>query len=179
MSMNRRELLAKAGKLLVLTGAASAAYDAMYAAPRDVPEAFRKAEHWWGMIIDIDKCIGCGNCVRACADENGVPDHYFRTWVERYQVSGFDSEHPHVDSPNGGKDGFPPRADSGSATSAAPLFHHKIRTPSCRNRAGRMVDVTRPNVGEPNDIFGVFSCGRLNRLNASPRNSMRPRSERR
>ena len=45
------------------------------------------ADHWWGMIIDIDKCIGCGNCVRACSKENDVPEGYFRTWVERYQVT--------------------------------------------------------------------------------------------
>ena len=32
------------------------------------------ADHWWGMIIDIDKCIGCGNCVRACSNENHVPE---------------------------------------------------------------------------------------------------------
>ena len=40
------------------------------------------------MIIDIDKCIGCGNCVRACKEENDVPrePYYFRTWVERYHV---------------------------------------------------------------------------------------------
>ena len=36
-------------------------------------EAYRMADHWWGMIIDIDKCIGCGNCVRACSKENHVP----------------------------------------------------------------------------------------------------------
>jgi Fe-S-cluster-containing dehydrogenase component len=131
MSLNRRELLGKAGKLLVLTGAASAAYEALYAAPRrNVPEAYRKAEHWWGMIIDIDKCIGCGNCVRACAQENGVPDHFFRTWVERYQVSGFDSEHPLVDSPNGGKDGFPPRAPGGHKEFFVPkLCNHCVDSP--------------------------------------------------
>ena len=34
-----------------------------------------------------EKCIGCGSCVRACKAENGVPDGFFRTWVERYLVS--------------------------------------------------------------------------------------------
>jgi len=40
------------------------------------------------MTIDIDKCIGSGNCVRACKEENDVPDEdgCFRTWVERYRV---------------------------------------------------------------------------------------------
>ena len=103
--MNRRELLSKAGKLLVLTGAASAAYDAMQGAPTTSSDSYKTAEHWWGMIIDIEKCIGCGNCVRACADENSVPDHFFRTWVERYHVEGWEAEHPQVDSPNGGKNG--------------------------------------------------------------------------
>jgi Ni/Fe-hydrogenase subunit HybB-like protein len=63
---------------------------------------------WWGMLIDLPKCIGCGNCVRACQAENDVPDGYFRTWVERYHVSDYDIENPQVDSPEGGKKGFPP-----------------------------------------------------------------------
>ena len=45
------------------------------------------------MIIDIDKCIGCGSCVRACSQENHVPAGYFRTWVERYQVE--EGKQPH------------------------------------------------------------------------------------
>ena len=45
------------------------------------------SDHWWGMLIDIPKCIGCGNCVRACQTENDVPDGFFRTWVERYHVT--------------------------------------------------------------------------------------------
>ena len=53
------------------------------------------------MIIDIEKCIGSGNCVRACKAENDVPleDGCFRTWVERYRVDPDDPEHPIVDSP--------------------------------------------------------------------------------
>jgi Fe-S-cluster-containing dehydrogenase component len=60
------------------------------------------------MTIDIDKCIGCGNCVRACKAENNVSHepYYFRTWIERYRIDPLDMEHPKVDSPNGGYDGF-------------------------------------------------------------------------
>ncbi len=64
------------------------------------------SKHKWGMAIDVEKCIGCGNCVVACKEENGVPKEpfYFRTWIERYQEYGDETV---VDSPNGGYDGFP------------------------------------------------------------------------
>ncbi|MHA1549773.1 MAG: 4Fe-4S binding protein, partial [Alphaproteobacteria bacterium] len=38
-------------------------------------------------VININRCIGCGNCVRACNRENNVPPAVFRTWVERYIVT--------------------------------------------------------------------------------------------
>ena len=58
----------------------------------------------WGYIVDTTRCIGCGSCVRACKVENEVPDTFFRTWVERYEIS--DSKKVHVDSPNGAIESF-------------------------------------------------------------------------
>lgn len=58
----------------------------------------------WAFIIDTTRCIGCGACVRACGMENKVPDGYFRTWIERYEIDK--DENIHVDSPEGGKHSF-------------------------------------------------------------------------
>jgi tetrathionate reductase subunit B len=58
----------------------------------------------WAYVVDTTRCIGCGACVRACAIENKVPDHYFRTWVERYEID--ENEDIRVDSPDGGRESF-------------------------------------------------------------------------
>ncbi|HVH54720.1 MAG TPA: hypothetical protein VM791_00600, partial [Vicinamibacterales bacterium] len=88
MDQDRRAFLHDTGKFILLTGAATLAWDFVVAgAPEQAPN-YVATEHWWGMIIDIDKCIGSGNCVRACKAENDVPleEGCFRTWVERYRV---------------------------------------------------------------------------------------------
>jgi len=61
---------------------------------------------WYGIGIDIDKCIGCGKCASACKLENNVPSDpfYFRSWVEQYTIKNDGSVI--VQSPNGGIDGF-------------------------------------------------------------------------
>ena len=61
---------------------------------------------WYGIVIDIEKCIGCGSCAKACKNENDVPvePFFFRTWIEQYTVKNDGSVE--IISPNGGIDGF-------------------------------------------------------------------------
>jgi Fe-S-cluster-containing dehydrogenase component len=69
-------------------------------------ESAEAAERYYGMGIQVDKCIGCGRCVEACKSENDVlrQPFYFRTWVERYVVHSDGGVT--VDSPEGGIKGF-------------------------------------------------------------------------
>jgi tetrathionate reductase subunit B len=107
MSMTRRELLISSARVLFLTSSAATAWEYLKDGKAEAAPNYDGTKHWWAMLVDVEKCIGCGNCVRACSEENKVPEGFFRTWVERYQVRDWRSEHPEVDSPNGGMDGFP------------------------------------------------------------------------
>lgn len=100
---SRRSFLIRTGAA-ALAGAVTGLGVTPFAAAERPPVSGDKwSIHSWGMAIDVEKCIGCGRCARACKEENGVPDEYFRTWIERYRE--FPDETV-VDSPNGGVDGF-------------------------------------------------------------------------
>ena len=91
---------------------------------------YQPEQHAYAYVVDIDKCIGCGSCVRACERENNVPPHYFRTWVERYSVSS--KGHVEVDSPNGARDGFQPRVTGSDVTKSffvPKICNHCTETP--------------------------------------------------
>jgi len=134
MSVDRRRFLVESGKFLLLTGAAAQAWDAVAAGTPEAAPNYKLTDHWWAMAIDIEKCIGCGNCVRACKEENNVlhEPFYFRTWVERYHVDPADLDHPSVDSPNGGFDGFPekyPKGDEAKSFFVPKLCNHCSHSP--------------------------------------------------
>ena len=71
---------------------------------------YNPSDHFYGMAVDVSKCIGCGRCAEACKTENDVPrePQCFRTWIERYSI--MEDGEPVVESPNGGLDGFSPAA---------------------------------------------------------------------
>jgi len=87
-------------------------------------------KHRWVYIIDTTKCIGCGSCVRACKQENDVPDDMYRTWVERYEVEI--NGDTFVDSPKGALESFEPATPSQSVAKAffvPKICNHCTNTP--------------------------------------------------
>lgn len=115
-------------------GAAAAGGTAEAVAPAASPasdaSAYDPAQHRYVYLIDISKCIGCGACVRACENENHVPKHFFRTWVEQYLVSR--EGHANVESPTGGRDGFDPVVSNEDITKAffvPKMCNHCTKTP--------------------------------------------------
>jgi len=107
MNLSRR-------KFLILLPAAALAWESIKAGTPEAAPNYNVSQHWWAMLVDIEKCIGCGSCVRACQKENDVPDGYYRTWIERYRISEVDGvENIQVDSPDGGKNGFKPSNEQG------------------------------------------------------------------
>jgi Fe-S-cluster-containing dehydrogenase component len=104
LNASRRDFIRKsalvAGTLVV--GVAVKPFQAMLFAANE-PE---KSKPWYAIGIDIEKCIGCGSCARACKAENDVPKEpfFFRSWVEQYTIKNDGTLA--VQSPNGGIDSF-------------------------------------------------------------------------
>ena len=115
--LSRRQILATLGGVLAGLAALPLAkrIKQMFIA-KVAPSDYDPTKHKWLMCIDVDKCIGCGLCADACKLENHVPQepYFFRTWIERYIIKKPAADELAVrgevlvDSPNGGRGGFPP-----------------------------------------------------------------------
>ena len=99
----RRNFLRKSVVLAgtILASSASQPFTAMIFAANQ-PD---KSKPWYAIGINIEKCIGCGMCAKACKSENDVPKEpfYYRSWVEQYTIKNDGTLK--VESPNGGIDG--------------------------------------------------------------------------
>lgn len=94
------------------------------------PEGYDWEKHSYAYLIRVDRCIGCGNCVRACQKENNVPEDFYRTWVERYEVSEIGETF--IDSHKGGIEGVRPIPTGFKVTKAffvPKMCNHCINTP--------------------------------------------------
>lgn len=101
---NRRSFLLKTGA--VLGGVVATTLFKPFNAVLVASEEPKKELPWYGIGIDIEKCIGCARCASACKNENEVPKEpfYYRNWVEQYTIKNDGTVK--VESPNGGIDGF-------------------------------------------------------------------------
>lgn len=85
--MNRRSFLQRVSSFLLALGL-PASFVGIRRAGASTDGEKAGSTPWYGMAVDVDKCIGCGRCMEACKTENDVPKEpfYFRTWVERYII---------------------------------------------------------------------------------------------
>jgi Fe-S-cluster-containing dehydrogenase component len=123
--LSRRQLLKLGAAALPCLLGSTALFDWMTglaahpAAPVDpIVASFDPAAHSWAFVVDTRSCIGCGQCVVACKQENGVPldEEHTRTWVERHVVASDGTVS--VESPDAGIHGFPAGPISAEAASA-------------------------------------------------------------
>lgn len=125
--------------------------------PRSVDDL---ARYDWGFVVDTTRCIGCGSCVRACKIENGVPDGYFRTWVERYEID--EQEAVRVDSPKGALESFKEDLSAGGGVVKG-FFVPKLCN-HCRNSACTQVCPVGATFHSPDGVVLVdkkhcMGCG--------------------
>ena len=104
MSCTRRDLLKNTFKGIAAASLPLSAFKIL--SPAQVKASVGDDKVRWVFLVDIQKCVGCGFCVKACKIENEVPYDVgvTRTWVERYVVTK--DGKTNIDTPMGGRDGY-------------------------------------------------------------------------
>jgi len=104
MSCSRRDLLKNSFKATLASTLPISAFKML--SPAQAKASVGDSSVRWVFLVDTQKCVGCGLCVKACKLENDVPydPPITRTWVERYVL--MKNGKIHIDSPFGGRDGF-------------------------------------------------------------------------
>ena len=106
MKLSRRELLKKG--LLSVAGSVIPLSAFQILEPEAVASLIRpySDKKRYAFVVDTNKCVGCGMCVKACKLENEIPfeAEVQRTWVERYVQTK--SGEVIIDSPRGARYGF-------------------------------------------------------------------------
>ena len=104
MKFSRRDVLATAVKGALVTALPLGAFRIL--SPSEARAAVKESNVRWGFLVDTNRCVGCGFCVKACKLENEVPYDVplTRTWVERYVI--LKDGRTLIDTPNGARDGF-------------------------------------------------------------------------
>lgn len=133
-SISRRDFLKCSGKVL----AAGALLPLSSLAEASVEGETQGEDNWnkvwegkeYGFLVDTEKCIGCGRCVKSCKMENDVPqdEEVYRTWVERYAES--ETAGVQIDSPRGGQE-FPPLKNETEKQFFVPKLCNQCHNPPC------------------------------------------------
>ena len=104
MSCSRRDFIKSGVKGTLASALPLSAFKLL--SPAQVKASVGDSKVRWVFLVDTQKCVGCGFCVKACKNENEVPydPPITRTWVERYVL--MKNGQSHIESPFGGRDGY-------------------------------------------------------------------------
>lgn len=106
MNISRRSFVAGAAKTFTLYAVPSVIGSVKWLSPEEAKARVISTKTRWAFLVDTHKCVGCGFCVKACKQENGVPidSPVMRTWVERYVI--LKDGRVLADTPLGATNGF-------------------------------------------------------------------------
>jgi tetrathionate reductase subunit B len=90
--MGRRDFLKSLGAVTAFGAVHSVVGGSTPAAGASEPPVIRPGR--LGMVIDLERCIGCHACTAVCKAENNVPLGVYRDWVEEHTLGKYPHARP-------------------------------------------------------------------------------------